>query len=71
MQLQIGDEADLIRGVSPVNPDLLNISRVEILSVNEGDEDDQLSVKIRRTKSLNIENYSTDPWKTGSTEQKI
>lgn len=71
MQLQIGDEADLIRGVSPVNPDLLNVSRVEILSVNESDEDDQLSVKIRRTKSLYIENYNTDPWKMSSTEQKV
>lgn len=62
---------DLIRGVSPVNTDLLNVSRVEILSVNESDGDDQLSVKVRRTKSLYIENYNTDPWKTGSTEQKI
>lgn len=68
LQLRIGDEVDLIRGVSPVNSDLLSISRVEIISVKEDDENDNLSIKVRRTKTLYVENYSTDPWKKGSTE---
>lgn len=58
---------DVIKGVSPMNPEFLSISRIEILSVKEDpDEDDQLLLKIRRTKTMYIENYVTDPWKRSS-----
>ncbi|XP_054266117.1 mitochondrial transcription rescue factor 1 isoform X1 [Macrosteles quadrilineatus] len=66
-QLKEGDEVDVIKGVSPMNPEFLSISRIEILSVKEDpDEDDQLLLKIRRTKTMYIENYMTDPWKRSS-----
>ncbi|XP_050437539.1 mitochondrial transcription rescue factor 1 [Adelges cooleyi] len=58
--LEIGDEVDLIKGPSPNNPDFLLVSRIEILSANlDGDE---LLVKLRRFKTLLINNYS-DKWK--------
>ncbi|XP_046672465.1 mitochondrial transcription rescue factor 1 [Homalodisca vitripennis] len=68
-QLKIGDEVDLIRGVSPMNPEYLSVSRVEVISVKEeGDEDeeDQLAIRLRVSKTMYIENYSDDPWKKTS-----
>ncbi|XP_012252246.2 mitochondrial transcription rescue factor 1 isoform X1 [Athalia rosae] len=56
---KIGDEIDLIRGVSSTNPDFLSVSRIEILNVKEGT--DHVKVKLQRTKVLTIENY-IDAW---------
>lgn len=53
----MGDEIDIVRGASLSNPDFLTVSRVEILSTSERSEG--LSVKLRRNKSLTIENYDT------------
>ena len=60
LQLHVGDEVDVIRGLSPMNPEFLLVSRIEILSVKP--EEDNVAVKIRRFKSLTIENYS-EPWR--------
>ncbi|BFF91795.1 mitochondrial transcription rescue factor 1 [Drosophila madeirensis] len=55
VQLNIGDEIDVIRGFSQANPSHLVISRVAILSASEREEG--LSVHLRRYKSLLIDNY--------------
>lgn len=59
-----GDEIDIVKGVNSTNPKLLVVARVEVLSVEEKEE--KIGVKLRRTKSLVIENYE-DPWKGNST----
>lgn len=59
-RLHVGDEVDVIRGLSPMNPEFLVVSRIEILSVKSGEEN--VAVKVRRFKSLTIENYS-EPWR--------
>ena len=56
MQLNVGDEIDVIRGFSQQNPSHLVISRVVILSA--ADREEGFSVNLRRYKSLLIENYS-------------
>ncbi|XP_011214412.2 mitochondrial transcription rescue factor 1 [Bactrocera dorsalis] len=56
VQLDVGDEIDVVRGFSQANPIHLVISRVVVLDVNERDEG--YSVQLRRYKSLLIENYS-------------
>ncbi|KAL7728825.1 hypothetical protein ACLKA6_004176 [Drosophila palustris] len=55
VQLEVGDEIDVIRGFSQTNPSHLVIARVIILSAAE--REDGLSVHLRRFKSLLIENY--------------
>lgn len=60
LQLQVGDEVDVIRSLSPMNPEFLLVSRIEILSVKAGEE--HITVKLRRFKSLTVENYR-DPWR--------
>ncbi|XP_062124495.1 mitochondrial transcription rescue factor 1 [Drosophila sulfurigaster albostrigata] len=57
VQLDVGDEIDVIRGFSQTNPSHLVIARVVILSAAEREEG--LSVHLRRYKSLLIENYKT------------
>lgn len=57
-----GDEVDLIKTVSPTNPDHLIVARVEVISV--APEDEKVTVKIRRFKSLAVENYpGLNSWK--------
>ncbi|XP_011190407.2 mitochondrial transcription rescue factor 1 [Zeugodacus cucurbitae] len=56
VQLDVGDEIDVVRGFSQTNPTHLVVSRVVILDVDERDEG--YSVQLRRYKSLLIENYS-------------
>jgi hypothetical protein len=60
LQLHVGDEIDVIRGLSPVNPEFILVSRIEILSMKAGEE--HITVKLRRFKSLTVENCS-DPWR--------
>lgn len=55
MQLSVGDEIDVIRGFSSQNPSLLTVSRVEILTA--ADKEENIAVQLRRYKSLLIENY--------------
>lgn len=61
--IEVGDEVDLIKGPSPNNPDFLLVSRVEVLSAKlDGDE---LYVKLKKYKSLLINNYE-NKWKSQS-----
>lgn len=55
LQLEVGDEIDVIRGFSQTNPSHLVIARVVILSAGEREEG--LNVHLRRYKSLLIDNY--------------
>ncbi|XP_075219643.1 mitochondrial transcription rescue factor 1-like isoform X2 [Lycorma delicatula] len=59
----VGDEIDLIKGVSNLNPDFLNVARVEIISAKADEEEETIYVRMRRTKSLQIENYENNPFK--------
>lgn len=59
IQLQIGDEADYIKGVSPDNPKHLLVSRIEILDLRKSSE--SLRVKVNRFKNHIVENYE-EPW---------
>lgn len=52
---QEGDEIDIVKEVNPNNPDLLTVARVEVLSVKPREEG--YKVKVRRCKSLVVENY--------------
>ncbi|XP_065364876.1 mitochondrial transcription rescue factor 1 [Calliphora vicina] len=56
VQLNEGDEIDVIRGFSQQNPSHLVVSRVVILSSSEREEG--YSVNLRRYKSLLVENYA-------------
>lgn len=60
--VKLGDEVDVIKMVSPKNPDHIYVSRVEILDVAAKEE--SIQVTARRFKHLLIENYENDPIKT-------
>ncbi|CAH0674037.1 unnamed protein product [Spodoptera exigua] len=60
--VKVGDEVDVIKMVSPKNPDHIYVSRVEILDVTAKEE--SIQVTARRFKHLLIENYENDPIKT-------
>lgn len=47
---------DVIKGISPTNNEHLIVSRLEIVGATANEED--ISVALRRFKSLTIENYS-------------
>ncbi|XP_068622481.1 mitochondrial transcription rescue factor 1 [Battus philenor] len=64
--VKLGNEIDVIKSVSPHNPDHLYVSRVEVLNLVPKEEN--ISVTVRRFKNLLIENYEDDPYK-GSIEQ--
>lgn len=55
IHVQEGDEIDIIKGSSINNKDFLTVARVEILTVTPRDEN--INVKLRRSKSLTVENY--------------
>jgi len=72
-----GDEVDIVRGLNKMNKEFLDVSRVEVVTLNEegvGHSDDEytsdeeetseskIPAVLKRYKSLTIENYS-DPWK--------
>lgn len=59
-RVNVGDEIDVIKGVNNVNPDILNVARVEIISVKP--DEDEICVKMRRFKALQIENYENAPY---------
>lgn len=60
--VRLGDEVDVIKMVSPKNPNHIYVSRVEILDVTAKEE--SIQVTARRFKHLLIENYENDPIKT-------
>lgn len=52
------DEIDVIKGVSTANSEFLVVARIEILSCAATDDGEAIEIKIRRCKSLTIENYN-------------
>ncbi|XP_022910738.2 mitochondrial transcription rescue factor 1 [Onthophagus taurus] len=60
--IQEGDEIDVIKGVDMKNPNFLVIARVEVVQAQP--QEDNIKVKLRRNKSLIVENYK-EPWKGG------
>ncbi|KAJ8938678.1 hypothetical protein NQ318_004478 [Aromia moschata] len=50
-----GDEIDIIKGVNVNNPDFWTVARIEVISFAPKEE--SISVKLRRCKSLTVENY--------------
>lgn len=62
LQVKIGDEVDVMKMVSPNNPDHLYVSRVEILNI--APKEDSISITARRFKHLLIDNYEDDPHKS-------
>lgn len=55
LNCNVGDEIDLIKNDSPVNPNHLVIARIEILSATP--KENGISVTMRRFKSLTVEKY--------------
>lgn len=67
VQMSVGDEVDVIKGVSPQNEDHIVVGRIEVVSAKSKEE--SISVVLRRFKSLIIENYpGSSAWKGGSSE---
>lgn len=56
-QAKVGDELDVIKGFTPENPNFLTVTRVEVLKVQLNEEEDRFLVKVRKTKSLVVDNY--------------
>lgn len=52
----VGDEIDLIKNDSPLNPNHVIIARIEVLSIVPKQEG--IEVKLRRFKSLTVEKYA-------------
>lgn len=57
-KIKPGDEIDVVRDVSPMNPEHIIVARLEILSVIPNTAD--ITVVMRRFKSLTIENYESE-----------
>uniref|UniRef100_A0A6M2DN83 Mitochondrial transcription rescue factor 1 C-terminal domain-containing protein n=1 Tax=Xenopsylla cheopis TaxID=163159 RepID=A0A6M2DN83_XENCH len=55
LQLQVGDEIDVIKGPSPLNPEHLIISRVVVVSATP--KEGNLLTVLRRYKTMTVENY--------------
>ncbi|KAL1123632.1 hypothetical protein AAG570_002708 [Ranatra chinensis] len=62
-KVDVGDEVDVIKESSRMNEEFLNVSRIVVLSNEENKDGDGLVVKMRRYKTLTIEDYPNDPWK--------
>lgn len=68
VSVQPDDELDVIKSVSPNNPDHLYVARVKVLDVTA--KEDTIVVTVRRFKNFLIENYEEDPYK-GNANQNI
>lgn len=62
LQVKVGSEIDVIKSVSPHNPDHLYVARIEVLNIVPKEED--IAITVRRFKNLLIENYEDDPYKS-------
>lgn len=66
-QIKLGDEIDVIKEVSPTNPEHIIVARIEVLAVQPND--DGINVVLRRFKTLTIENYeSENVWRQHNVE---
>ncbi|XP_038217958.1 mitochondrial transcription rescue factor 1 [Zerene cesonia] len=61
-------EIDVIKGLSPKNPDHILVSRVEVLSMTA--KEDSIVITVRRFKNLLIENYEKDPYKPSTADSE-
>lgn len=61
----LGDEIDIIKGFSPVNPKCLLVNRIKVLGASETQKDDSgnFRLKIRKFKNLMISNYEENEYK--------
>ncbi|CAK1544107.1 unnamed protein product [Leptosia nina] len=66
--VQVDNEIDVIKGLSPKNPDHILVSRVEVLNIAAREE--SIAITVRRFKNLLIENYEKDPYKPSSSEEQ-
>lgn len=66
-QTNVGDEVDIVRGISQDNPNFIIVSRVEILKVRPSG--DYLAMTMRKQKNLTIENYDEHPWIEKTSEE--
>lgn len=65
MQVDVGDEIDVVKSFSPSNPEHLLIARVQLLATNEKEEG--YRVIMRRFKAIIVENYKgQNAWKSSS-----
>ncbi|XP_008468288.1 uncharacterized protein C6orf203 [Diaphorina citri] len=64
--VSLGDEIDVVKGFSTVNPKFLSVQRVKILGASNPTDDEPMTLKIRRYKNLTIDNYEEDPYKESS-----
>ncbi|XP_026731571.1 uncharacterized protein C6orf203 homolog [Trichoplusia ni] len=64
--VKLGDEVDVIKMVSPNNPDHLYVARVEIMNITP--KEDSIQITARRFKHLLIDNYEADPHKVSAAE---
>lgn len=58
LQIREGDEIDVVKSLSPDNPENLIISRIEMLSARVDDNEEHIIVVARRFKSLTVGNYA-------------
>ena len=58
------DQFDLIKGRNRDNPELLDVTRMEVLSIPDSglESAGKIKVRIRKFKQLVIPNYEEEPW---------
>ncbi|KAL1465664.1 hypothetical protein WDU94_005216 [Cyamophila willieti] len=68
----LGDEIDIVKGFSQSNPQFLVVQRVKILAASDptSDNEGNLVLKVRRYKSLLIDNYEGDVYKESGASEK-
>lgn len=64
----MGDEVDLIKGLSVMNPAFLDVGRVMIIAADYIPEKEKISVVLKRYRTLTVENYEYAPYKGASPE---
>lgn len=64
IDVDVGDEIDIIKGVSPTSDKFLEVMRTVILAIklSNNPEASKIQVKLRRFKQLIIENYDDSPF---------
>lgn len=68
LQVKVDFEIDIIKGISPKNPQHILVSRVEVLDITAKEE--SIVITVRRFKNLLINNYEKDPYKASAQSQE-
>lgn len=66
LQMEVGDEIDLIKGPNAMNPDFLDVSRVIVIAADYQADLERVAAILKRYKSLTIENYKHAPYRGGT-----